>query len=68
MSPEVPLYNSEGNKIGSYVKLGNLKVRVYGLYTAYGFDQFILTTNEFEKTKTRFGLSIKTQTDIFEFL
>lgn len=25
MSPEIPLYNSEGNKIGSYVKLGNLK-------------------------------------------
>ncbi|PCF80942.1 hypothetical protein B4W74_04575 [Staphylococcus intermedius] len=68
MSREIPLYNFAGNKIGSYVKLGNLKVRVYGLYTAYGFDQFILTINDFEKIKTRFGLSVKSQTDIFEFL
>lgn len=68
MSPEIPLYNSQGNKIGSYVKLGNLKVRVYGLYTTYGFDQFILTTIEFEQLKMEFDLRVKSQTDIFEFL
>lgn len=68
MSPEIKLYNMDGNVVGSYITLNPGRVRVFGLYKSFGFDEYILSTTDFEKVKEKYGISTEDQTTIFDFL
>lgn len=68
MSREIKLYDAIGNVVGSYVTLNAGKVRVFGLYKSFKFDEYILTRDELERVKSKFNLTAKSQTDIFEYM
>lgn len=68
MSREIKLYDVIGNVVGSYVTLNAGKVRVFGLYKSFKFDEYILTKDELERVKSKFNLTAKSQTDIFEYM
>ncbi|MDO5375715.1 MAG: hypothetical protein Q4F01_05940 [Staphylococcus rostri] len=68
MSPEIKLYDMDGNVVGSYITLNAGHVRVFGLYKSFGFNEYILNATDFEKVKEKYDISTEDQTTIFDFI
>ncbi|UXR73318.1 hypothetical protein MUA48_08020 [Staphylococcus sp. IVB6238] len=68
MSPEINLYNKDGNVVGSYITLSSGKVRVFGLLKSFNFDEYILSESDFKRVQEKFDISPENQTSIFDFI
>lgn len=68
LSTEYNLKDTKGKVVGSVIPLNGRDNRIFGLYKAYGLDEYIVNDERLKEIMLQYKLIRVDQVDIFDFI